>query len=61
MDRNIFWFMTLYTLISWVPSIGTDSGMPFKLATYMGTMLNIGAFVGSTGSDGWRQGSTSGS
>jgi benzoate transport len=47
-----FGFMTLYTLISWVPSIGTDSGMPFKMATYMGTMLNIGAFVGSTGI-GW--------
>jgi AAHS family 4-hydroxybenzoate transporter-like MFS transporter len=47
-----FGFMTLYTLISWVPSIATDSGMPFKLATYVGTMLNVGAFIGSTGI-GW--------
>lgn len=47
-----FGFMTLYTLISWVPSIATDSGMPFRMATYVGTVLNIGAFVGSTGI-GW--------
>jgi MFS transporter, AAHS family, 4-hydroxybenzoate transporter len=47
-----FGFMTLYTLISWVPSIATDSGMPFKMATYVGTMLNAGAFIGSTGI-GW--------
>jgi AAHS family 4-hydroxybenzoate transporter-like MFS transporter len=47
-----FGFMTLYTLISWVPSIATDSGMPFKTATYVGTILNIGAFAGSTGI-GW--------
>jgi MFS transporter, AAHS family, 4-hydroxybenzoate transporter len=47
-----FGFMTLYTLISWVPSIATDSGMPFKTATYVGTMLNAGAFMGSTGI-GW--------
>jgi AAHS family 4-hydroxybenzoate transporter-like MFS transporter len=47
-----FGFMTLYTLISWVPSIAKDSGMPFKMATYVGTMLNIGAFIGSTGI-GW--------
>jgi benzoate transport len=43
-----FGFMTLYTLISWVPSIAKDSGMPFEIATYVGTILNIGAFVGST-------------
>lgn len=47
-----FGFMTLYTLISWVPSIATDSGMPFKMATYVGTVLNVGAFLGSTGI-GW--------
>ncbi len=47
-----FGFMTLFTLISWVPSIATDSGMPFRMATYVGTMLNIGAFAGSTGI-GW--------
>ncbi len=47
-----FGFMTLYTLISWVPSIASDSGMPFKMATYVGTVLNVGAFLGSTGI-GW--------
>jgi len=47
-----FGFMTLYTLISWVPSIASDSGMPFKMATYVGTVLNVGAFIGSTGI-GW--------
>ena len=47
-----FGFMTLYTLISWVPSIASDSGMPFKMATYVGTVLNLGAFLGSTGI-GW--------
>ncbi len=47
-----FGFMTLYTLISWVPSIASDSGMPFKMATYVGTVLNLGAFIGSIGI-GW--------
>jgi MFS transporter, AAHS family, 4-hydroxybenzoate transporter len=47
-----FGFLTLYTLISWVPSIATDSGMPFNMATYVGTVLNVGAFIGSTGI-GW--------
>ena len=47
-----FGFMTLYTLISWVPSIAKDSGMPFQLATYVGTVLNVGAFIGSIGI-GW--------
>lgn len=42
-----FGFMTLYTLISWVPNIATSSGMPFELATFAGTALNVGAFVGS--------------
>ncbi|WP_304238060.1 MFS transporter [Jiulongibacter sediminis] len=43
-----FGFMTLYTLMSWVPTIANDSGMPFKLATYVGIMLNIGAALGSS-------------
>jgi len=47
-----FGFMTLYTLISWIPSIARDTGMPFEMATYVGTVLNIGAFIGSTGI-GW--------
>lgn len=47
-----FGFITLYTLISWVPSIATEAGMPFEMATYVGTVLNLGAFLGSTGI-GW--------
>lgn len=42
-----FGFMTLYTLMSWVPTIAKDSGLPFALATWVGIMLNIGAAVGS--------------
>ncbi len=47
-----FGFMTLYTLISWVPSVAEESGMPYKMATYAGTVLNIGAFIGCVGI-GW--------
>lgn len=42
-----FGFMTLYTLISWIPTIAKESGMPFEMATYVGTALNFGAFTGS--------------
>ncbi|PHN08153.1 MFS transporter [Flavilitoribacter nigricans DSM 23189 = NBRC 102662] len=41
-----FGFMTLYTLMSWVPSIATDAGMPFTWATYAGMALNLGALIG---------------
>ncbi len=41
-----FGFITLYTLMSWVPNIAKDSGMPFELATYVGMALNLGAFSG---------------
>lgn len=41
-----FGFLTLYTLLSWVPNIAKDSGMPFSMATYVGTALNFGAFSG---------------
>lgn len=41
-----FGFMTLYTLMSWVPSIATDAGMPFAWATYAGMALNLGALTG---------------
>ncbi|MCZ2482538.1 MFS transporter [Aquirufa nivalisilvae] len=43
-----FGFMTLYTVMSWVPTIAKDSGMPFELATYVGISLNIGAAIGSS-------------
>lgn len=41
-----FGFLTLYTLMSWVPGIARDSGMPFEMATYAGMMLNLGALIG---------------
>jgi MFS transporter, AAHS family, 4-hydroxybenzoate transporter len=41
-----FGFLTLYTLLSWVPNIAKESGMPYELATYVGTTLNLGAFSG---------------
>ena len=41
-----FGFLTLYTLISWVPTLAKQSGMPFELATYVGMTLNFGAFMG---------------
>ncbi|QJD79986.1 MFS transporter [Spirosoma rhododendri] len=42
-----FGFMTLYTLMSWVPTIAKDAGLPFALATGVGIMLNVGAALGS--------------
>jgi AAHS family 4-hydroxybenzoate transporter-like MFS transporter len=42
-----FGFLTLYTLMSWVPSIAKDAGLPFEMATWVGIMLNIGAAIGS--------------
>lgn len=42
-----FGMMTLYTVMSWVPTLAKDAGMPFELATYIGTALNLGAFAGS--------------
>ncbi|GAB3993423.1 MFS transporter [Spirosoma daeguense] len=44
---TFFGFMTLYTLMSWVPTIAKDAGLPFELATGVGIMLNIGAALGS--------------
>ena len=41
-----FGFMTLYTMMSWVPNIAAESGMPYRMATYAGTLLNAGAFTG---------------
>jgi MFS transporter, AAHS family, 4-hydroxybenzoate transporter len=43
-----FGFLTLYTLMSWVPTIAKDSGMPLQMATWVGITLNIGAAAGST-------------
>lgn len=42
-----FGFLTLYTLMSWVPTIAKDMGLPFEMATWVGIMLNVGAAIGS--------------
>ncbi|MFV5690721.1 MFS transporter [Flavobacterium sp. LT1R49] len=42
-----FGFFTLYTLMSWVPTIAKDSGLEFSLATYAGVLLNVGAMLGT--------------
>jgi AAHS family 4-hydroxybenzoate transporter-like MFS transporter len=42
-----FGFFTLYTLMSWVPSIAKDTGLPFDMATYVGIALNVGAAIGT--------------
>jgi MFS transporter, AAHS family, 4-hydroxybenzoate transporter len=41
-----FGFLTLYTLMSWVPNIAKEGGMPPEKATYVGIALNLGAFTG---------------
>jgi MFS transporter, AAHS family, 4-hydroxybenzoate transporter len=41
-----FGFLTLYTLMSWVPSIAKEGGLPPEQATYVGIALNLGAFIG---------------
>lgn len=41
-----FGFLTLYTLMSWVPNIAKVAGLPAEQATYVGIALNLGAFVG---------------
>lgn len=42
-----FGFMTLYTLMSWVPNLAEEAGLPFKMATYVGVALNAGAVIGT--------------
>jgi MFS transporter, AAHS family, 4-hydroxybenzoate transporter len=41
-----FGFLTLYTLMSWVPNIAKEAGLPPDKATYVGIALNLGAFAG---------------
>jgi len=40
-------FITLYTILSWVPTIAQNSGFSFGDAAYVGVMLNLGAALGS--------------
>ncbi len=42
-----FGFLTLYTIMSWVPNIAKEAGLPFQMATYVGIALNIGATLGT--------------
>jgi benzoate transport len=41
-----FGFLTLYTLMSWVPNIAKEAGLPTDKATFVGIALNLGAFLG---------------
>lgn len=41
-----FGFLTLYTLMSWVPNIAKEAGLPTDKATFVGISLNLGAFLG---------------
>jgi MFS family permease len=44
-----FGFLTLYTLMSWVPKIAKNSGMSADMAAYAGIALNVGAALGTVG------------
>jgi MFS transporter, AAHS family, 4-hydroxybenzoate transporter len=44
---TFFGFLTLYTLMSWVPNIAKEAGLPFEMATYVGIALNAGAIIGT--------------
>jgi len=44
----IFSFMTLYFVISWIPKLAVEAGLPAKDAIYAGAIYNIGAFVGTS-------------
>ncbi|NHN37899.1 MFS transporter [Pseudomaricurvus alcaniphilus] len=40
-------FFTLYFVISWIPKIAVDAGLPLDKGIYAGTAYNLGSFVGS--------------
>jgi MFS transporter, AAHS family, 4-hydroxybenzoate transporter len=42
-----FGFLTLYTLMSWVPTIAKETGLPLNISIYVGVALNAGAAIGS--------------
>jgi len=44
---TFFAFMTLYTLISWVPSFAGSAGLRLEAAIHAGTVLNLGALAGT--------------
>lgn len=39
-------FATLYFLLSWIPKLTTEAGMPERFGIYSGTVFNVGAFLG---------------
>ena len=39
-------FMTLYFLLSWIPKIVVDAGLPLEKGIYTGIAFNVGAFFG---------------
>ena len=39
-------FATLYFLLSWIPKLTTEAGMPERLGIYSGTVFNLGSFIG---------------
>lgn len=45
---TIFGFMTLYFVISWIPKMAMEAGLPTTDAIYAGAVYNIGAFIGIT-------------
>ncbi|MFM2289832.1 MAG: hypothetical protein RL684_2975 [Pseudomonadota bacterium] len=44
---TFFAFVTLYTLISWVPSFARSAGVGLEAAIHAGAMLNLGALAGT--------------
>lgn len=40
-------FFTLYFVISWIPKIAVDAGLPLDKGIYAGTAYNLGSFAGS--------------
>ncbi|MDF0543795.1 MFS transporter [Sphingobium sp. H39-3-25] len=44
----IFSFMTLYFVISWIPKLAVEAGLPTSQAIYAGAIYNVGAFVGTS-------------
>ncbi|WP_260925828.1 MFS transporter [Novosphingobium sp. 9] len=45
---TIFGFMTLYFVISWIPKLAIEAGLPETQAIYAGAIYNVGAFLGIT-------------
>lgn len=43
-----FGFLTLYTVMSWVPDMAKEAGLPFAWTAYVGMALNLGAAIGSS-------------